>query len=263
MRPSDFTLDRYLLGELPAAERERLDAALAADPALRARLDALREEGRGLLEALPAREVAAEVGRRLRVARAAAPPRGRAALLVATPLLVGAALAGLVALRGRGDTLVTAAAVEEPLEQTRAKGDGPRLALYRRTGERGEPLRPGDAARPREVLQVAYAASGRRHGVVVSIDGRGEVTVHLPEQGETSATLERKGEVALPHAYELDDAPGFERFFLVTADAPFSVEAVTRAARALAADLERAAREPLALEGALEQRAFLIRKVAR
>ena len=46
----------------------------------------------------------------------------------------------------------------------------------------------------------------------------GCVTRHLPAAGARAAPLSRARPVPLPEAYELDDAPGFERFFLVTAD---------------------------------------------
>lgn len=40
-----------------------------------------------------------------------------------------------------------------------------------------------------------------------------------------------EGEVALPEAYELDAAPGFERFVLVVGDAPFDAAAMTEVIR--------------------------------
>jgi hypothetical protein len=42
--------------------------------------------------------------------------------------------------------------------------------------------------------------------------------------------------VPLPQAYELDDAPAFERFYMVTADEPFAVETVVDAIRRAGAD---------------------------
>ena len=42
-----------------------------------------------------------------------------------------------------------------------------------------------------------------------------------------------QGPVVLPSAYELDDAPGFERFFLVYSAKPFDVSEVDPVARAL------------------------------
>jgi len=89
--------------------------------------------------------------------------------------------------------------------------------------------------------------------VLLSIDGRGHVTLHSPDAGETMATrLSGKGEVRLPSAYELDDAPAFERFFLVRAATPFSIATALDAARALAAQ-PSARKQSLALPPGFEQ----------
>ena len=88
------------------------------------------------------------------------------------------------------------------------------------------------------------------------------VTRHWPESGKVAGALEGRDALPLPHAYQLDDAPGFERFFFVTADRPFDVEVVLEAARALAASGQaRSAR--LRLPDWLDQQAFLIAKESR
>jgi hypothetical protein len=112
------------------------------------------------------------------------------------------------------------------------------------------------------VVQIAYQAAGRRYGVVVSIDGRGRVTRHLPRTGDRAAPLRAGAPVPLPEAYRLDDAPGFERFFLVTSDAPFSVELVVRAAERLYGGDPDPARTGthLDLPGGLGQARFELRK---
>jgi hypothetical protein len=68
--------------------------------------------------------------------------------------------------------------------------------------------------------------------------------------------------VPLPHAYRLDDAPAFERFFLVTSAAPFDAAQAVEAARRLAR-APRPERDPLPLPAGLEARALLLVKVDR
>ena len=58
----------------------------------------------------------------------------------------------------------------------------------------------------------------------------------------------------LAQAYELDDAPGFERFYLVTADEPFAVESVVDATRRAGAD------GPLDLPAAMDQSSVVLEK---
>jgi len=101
-------------------------------------------------------------------------------------------------------------------------------------------FRFGASARARGVhrgdtLQIRYLAAGKRFGVIASIDARGQITFHLPEAPGLAVALDRDGERALPHAYELDDSPGFERFLFVTSDAAFATAEVVQALKSGAA----------------------------
>ncbi|RKH38777.1 ActD-like protein, partial [Corallococcus llansteffanensis] len=152
------------------------------------------------------------------------------------------------------------------LEPTRSKGLQPRLDVHRQSAARSERLTDGAHAQAGDVVQLSYTSAGKAHGVLVSVDGRGAVTLHLPETGEAgqkpghqSAVLERSGTHLLPRAYELDDAPGFERFFFITADAPFALDGVLSAARVLAASPD-ARTAPLRLPPELGQTSFLLEK---
>ncbi|NOK18212.1 ActD-like protein, partial [Corallococcus carmarthensis] len=145
------------------------------------------------------------------------------------------------------------------LEPTRSKGLQPRLDVHRQVATRTERLTDGAPAQAGDVVQLSYTAAGHAHGVILSVDGRGTVTPHLPALGDTSVPLERSGAHLLPRAYELDDAPGFERFFLITADAPFELEGVMAAARVLATSPE-ARTAPLTLPAGLGQTSFLLEK---
>jgi hypothetical protein len=99
--------------------------------------------------------------------------------------------------------------------------------------------------------------------VILSVDGRGAVTRHLPANGARAALLGHDRMNLLDAAYELDDAPGWERFYFVTADAAFDVEGIVSAARQLAA---RDLRHPpglLPLGREFSQAMFLLQKEAR
>ncbi|HEX6736822.1 MAG TPA: ActD-like protein [Vicinamibacteria bacterium] len=215
----DWQLERYLLGELPAREMESLRAALQEDPGLRARLAALERSSAELLARHPPRPLAAAIAER--AARTAVRPRP-AWLRPALEAAAGAAalVVGLVLLRPGPEG--------EADDATRVKGGAPRLVVYRKGPAGIEALAPGSAARAHDVVQLSYQAAGRRFGVIVSVDGRGALTRHLPAAGEDAAPL-GKGAVLLPEAYELDDAPRFERFYFVAADEPFPVAPVAAA----------------------------------
>lgn len=140
-----------------------------------------------------------------------------------------------------------------------ARGLSPHLAVDRKDEGR---LHPGAVVAPGDVVQVSYVAAGNDYGVVVSIDGRGGVTLHHPARVHDVARVKSRGEIPLNHAFELDDAPGFERFFFVTTSGhPLEPEAVMNAARRLATTGFVAARvDPLPLPEDLSQSSFLLRK---
>lgn len=146
-----------------------------------------------------------------------------------------------------------------PPSGDRQKGGSPDLLLYRKGGESTvERLTPGAVARRLDVVQIAYLAGGRRYGLILSIDGRGSVTRHLPTGGDQAAPLRAGGAVALATAYRLDDAPRLERFYIVAADEPFGVSAVLTAATRAGLDPLTTDRLPLGAQ--FTQASFLLRK---
>lgn len=233
---ADWMLERYRLGELNAADQAKVTAALAADEALRARLAGLDADDAATLAAHPPSRVAA------RVTRSAVPEKKQSPRiwLVPTFALAAAITVGIVALRA------------EPVDDIRFKGD-PALRLFRLAGKDPERLADGAKVKPHDVVQVAFELSGAPHFVIVSVDGAGHATLHWPLNGDTAAA---PGLKALPQAFELDDAPGFERFFLVTSNQPLAVPEVLAAA-------ERASRSaPLELPASAAQRSVLLDKVS-
>lgn len=146
-------------------------------------------------------------------------------------------------------------------DPVRIKGLRPHLRLHRLRGATVEELRDGDVARAGDVVQMSYMAAGNRNGVVLSLDGRGQVTLHHPAHPDAPATLVARGEHALDHAYELDDARGYERFVLVTAgDEPLAPATVLAAARDLARRGRAARHSPLPLPSRWQQSSLLLHK---
>lgn len=185
------------------------------------------------------------------------------ALAVLALVAVGGACTPTEPARGSADAS-TGPAEPEPIDDdpVRIKGLRPHLRLHRR-GPSGviEELRDGDVARAGDLVQISYVAAGNRNGVVVSLDGRGHVTLHHPGRPDAAPTLEARGEHALDHAYELDDAQAFERFVLVTAgDEPLSAAVVVAAARELAPGGSAARHSPLPVPTRWRQSSILLQK---
>jgi hypothetical protein len=104
------------------------------------------------------------------------------------------------------------------------KGAESGLAIFRKTGSGSELVPPRSAARPGDTLQVFYHNRQALFGIVFSVDGTGAITLHYPEAEGPSPALGIGDMLPLPHAFRLDKAPRFERFYLVTAPRPFGSE---------------------------------------
>jgi len=275
-----WLLERLAQGELDQAAAEELRARLAAEGrSLDDELAALDRSNRELLAAQPKEIVTASIRRRAEAARAGAGRSSRLNFWIAPLALTGSLGLVLLVARPWADPVLPHAPGGDEVESTRSKGDypsataGPRLLVYRQraagTAGQGsnEKLADGAHAARGDLLQLAYAlAPDGTYGVLLSIDGAGRVTQHLPEEGagaRAATPLRALREIALPSAYELDDAPGFERFVLITAAEPFAVAPVLDAARALAAQAMRARALPLALAPTFHQTSVLLRKTSK
>jgi hypothetical protein len=222
----DLLLEQFRLNELPAVDAARVARRLGEDAALRARLAGLERSDEAIAREYPPEWLARQVRARLSVQPHRAP---RNAL---RPLAVASALATLI-------LVLLVPLVMTSNDQDRVKGLSPAIAVYRRTPQGSEKLADGALARAGDLLRVGYVAAGRPYGVILSIDGRGVVTRHLPVQGPAAVPLRKDGIVLLDAAYEIDDAPAWERFYFVTADEPFDVAPVLDAARRAASGAPR------------------------
>ena len=249
--PNDALLERYLLGELDAERSERLRLLAASDAGLRARILALGASDAAILERYPVEAMARDIRNRsaagaernasdTRSVRtgtrswsslldaAFAPARLRLAAPVFALLICGVFLlarrdhdgaAGIP--EGAGNTHVSTA---DPSGDVRLKGAESGLAIFRKTRTGSELLPPRSAARPGDTLQVFYHNRQAVYGIVFSVDGAGAITLHYPEAEGPSPALQIGDMLTLPHAFRLDKAPRYERFYLVTAPRPFGSE---------------------------------------
>lgn len=137
----------------------------------------------------------------------------------------------------------------------------PELVLFRRNADTTvEVLIDGTHAQAGDLVQAAYLAAGNVHGVIVSFDGDGDVTLHYPAQTDETTQLRPSGMTPLDHSFELDDARDFERFvFVSTPDHDIDVSAVLQAATDLAGS-DRALTRRLALPPSWMQTSFVLRK---
>lgn len=221
-------------------EKLAAEGGAPASPADAEKLARLQASDAEILAEHPPAKVTAEVRRRLQAKKRSW------TFMLAIPAMAAAVF-----------LLVPRTTPEEPTE--RIKGD-PHLLVFRQIQSGQEQLAPDAPAKPGEVIQLRAVTGGQRYGVIFSLDGRGAVTLHYPEEASGSTSL-TPGDMALPHAYQLDDAPSFERFFFITSEKPLDVSALLSSARTLAAAPDRARRAPLPAVDVRHQSSLLLQKV--
>jgi len=270
----DLLLERYRLNEASAAEKADIERRLREDATLRERLAEIERSDAEIrasdftaslathVEDTAARRSAAgsrRVGSALRrILHARASRRASARILRwALPLAVGVAAMVVVVVGSRSGS------VRPDPSGERIKGLRPSLSVFRQTPAGSEKLADASTARAGDVVRLAYQAAGQSHGVIVSIDGRGGVTVHLPPIGGMAARLKPGDRVLLDQAYELDDAPRWECFYFVTAPAPFDVQPIVDAAKRAAAGHPASPPSTLPVSQSLEQSRFVLQKAQR
>jgi hypothetical protein len=246
---AEITLERYRLKELEADTVARLERRMATDDDLRRRVNALALSDDQIRKSDRLALVAARVRQRLE----ADEHGGRTAVgRWAMPASVAAAVVLMVLVSW---TMFVPAGGDE-----RIKGLDASLTLFRQVGAGSETLADGAVAHQGDVIRVGYHPAGRAYGVILSIDGRGQVTMHLPASGERAVALGREPTVLLDQAYELDDAPRWERFYFVTGETPFPIAPIVTSVQRAIAEAEGNAIPALSLAAGLQQSVFSLPK---
>lgn len=222
----DWLVERAALDEVDPAHRPRLDAA---DPKeLAARIAKLRDDNRTELAGYPPGPAIAQIEARARKQRDAKRRRTWSLVGMAAGMAAIAAVVGLGVI-ARPDS--TDRIDPDPHPASDPSGDGirekggARLLAFRQAGDHAERLEPDTLVKPGDVIQLRYNAGGHRYGIIASVDGSGVVTLHYPtsEDAPPEATAVASKTTSLSASYALDDAPGFERFIIITADAPIDL----------------------------------------
>lgn len=218
----DWKLERYLLGELSPKEMENIRKREQSEDILRERLNKLKRENDEILSLYPPETVVPQIETRFPRIKKNVPVKHHWPIWAAAMLVV-AFIQGIpfiidefqssqnIEMFGNGD------------DETRIKGLTPRLEVWRRRGYEAEPLKNNTSAFAGDEIQLRYAVPESCYGILVSLDGKGTLTAHLPEGRFKAEVLEPGKMTFLDKAYRLDDAPEFETFYLITSPKPFEV----------------------------------------
>ena len=250
---SDFKLERYLLGDLPEGEMQALREREACDEIFAARVREMREQGERFLAENPfsAIEDKLENAERSEIL----PNRSfntlwlkvAAALVIALGVFSAVVLnRNVAAYEGSGTSMEVALADTD--DGTRIKGMSASLEVWKKTGDSAvQMVNLGDAFEGDEI-QLRYRVPQKCFGMLFSMDGNGTITMHMGE-GDKAIELEPGKMTTLPFAYKLDNAPKFEKFFLLTSEKAFEIDGN---------DIDKSLRQP-----GVENVSFTLRKVEK
>ena len=250
----DWKLERFLTGDLPEEEMNKLRELEANDAVFANRVKMLREDNKAILSKLPFETLAANLGTdaaeegRANLGTGAAgtaaknvaknAPRFTLVKFAAAAMFVFAV--ALVAFFAQSETSVmnervgsdvasvngsqnTQVALAEIQSDTRIKGLDARMEVWKKTSAGIVQLNDLDSVGEGDEIQLRYAVPEKCFGLLFSMDGNGALTLHMGN-GVKAIELAPGKMNSLPFAYKLDDAPYFEKFFFVTSPKEFAVE---------------------------------------
>lgn len=226
---SDFKLERYLLGELSEKEMRELQERELSDEIFAARVAEMRLQGKRFLAENPF----ADLEERIEAAEAAGNSAEKAGqnilwLKVAAALVIALGIFSVVVLNRDVATYDNnSASMEVAMADvdngTRIKGMQASLEVWKKTGDSAvQMVNLGDAHEGDEI-QLRYRVPQKCFGMLFSMDGNGTITMHMGE-GNKAIELEPGKMTTLPFAYKLDNAPKFEKFFLLTSQNAFEID---------------------------------------
>ena len=250
----DWKLERYLTGDLPESEMREIREMEATDEIFAGRVKMMREDNAAILKKLPFERLSEKMDS---MSGRATVGSGRGTLASGGSLISGkgmpagfklvkfAAAAALVlavvsvALFSQreigpdagtqvagGAQMMDVAMVDasEGAGDTRIKGLDARMEIWKKTGDSAVQMQNLDEAREGDEIQLRYSVPEKCFGLLFSMDGNGTLTMHMAD-GSSAVALEPGKMTTLPFAYKLDNAPKFEKFFLLTSRAAFELDA--------------------------------------
>lgn len=221
---SDFKLERYLLGELPEVEMVALRKREAEDELFAARVKMMREEGERFLAENPFSGLEDKLENDQRSVERSLWLRVAAVLVVAFGIFS-------VVVLNRQTEIVNESSATSGMDVamadvdngTRIKGMTAGLEVWKKMGDSAVQMVNLGEAREGDEIQLRYRVPQKCFGMLFSMDGNGTVTMHMGE-GNRAVELEPGKMTTLPFAYKLDNAPKFEKFFLLTSGEMFEFD---------------------------------------
>lgn len=271
---NDYYLERYVLGELPDEETQKILHLASENPAVKAALEKIELSNQNILSLYPPSNVKGSL--LSRYDNGDKQPFARRLLdTFSFPskriFAISSACASILLLifffvLPRSNVKTGIDPYDFGQDFSLVKGISSidltktQLLVFRKNKEEIEILDSGTQSNKGDLLQLAYISAKKPFGMILSIDGRGEITLHFPSEKDGSTELFMNKRSLLPHAIELDDAPDFERFFFITSKNKIKVKDVLILVEDLAKNPYRVRESELDLPEGMEQYSVLILK---
>jgi hypothetical protein len=274
---TDWILERYILEELPSDIQEQLTLKLEVDKELEKRLQKILNSNNEILENLSPEEVKIEVYRRFENLSKknyrkkikknlflSLAPAFVMVLLIITflPIYQNITHEDIHKTFIEKDENINIAWSNEKKHlnnNVRQKGLRPYLLFFKKDKNKNIKLKDDALLKGGNSIQVKYISGNKKYGVIFSIDGNGVITLHFPEDKNKIGILEKK-ETALKLAFQLDNAPHFEKFFFITSNEKIDIDFIIKKAKGLDLSPEKVKDQNLQMSNKFEQFTFVIRK---
>ena len=247
----DWKLERYLTGDLPEGEMREIRELEKTDEIFAGRVKMMREDNAAILKKLPFERLSEKMDS---MSGRATVGSGRGAgmngagngvnfrlvkFAAAAALVLAVVSVALFSQREIGPdagtqvaggaqvmdvAMVDASEIPGGAGDTRIKGLDARMEVWKKTGDSAVQMPNLGEAREGDEIQLRYAVPEKCFGMLFSMDGNGTLTMHMAD-GSSAVALEPGKMTTLPFAYKLDNAPKFEKFFLLTSRAAFELDA--------------------------------------
>jgi hypothetical protein len=251
-RIPDILLERYVLNELPAKRMKEMDTMVSADPDLRARVNVLIQSNAEFINDNPYERFENIIMNKKNM-KTNRTKHSRIKILIPTFAL--------------SLSLITVCIINffpdyfNGIDTTTVvKGNENALFIYKKIDSNVVQLSNGGKARTGDLLQLAYQIIKNNYCIIFSIDGRGRITYHYPVDPSAPAKIDSHKKTLLTESYELDDAPDFERFFIISSADQFDAAPVIRSIERLASIKDLAKYSNIQLDPALNVYSLLINK---
>jgi hypothetical protein len=208
----DLKLEQYLLGELDPSEIENITVQSSKNEHLQNQLESLKQMEMEFADKYPVDWFIRRITQKTIIPDTSKYSFRFALVPVVCTLLLLPLAYFYISMSTNMDSSLT-----------RTKGDVFFFTVYRKTALGHDLLPDGSVVRQKDLLQVEYTTdTSLLYGLLISIDGNSHITIHLGEEDGSSIKLTEKHKM-LPYSYELDDAPGFEKFFFIAGKNRFTL----------------------------------------